>query len=68
MIPFMDLKTQYHSIKAEIDATVIETLESAQFALGPRVAAFEEAFAAYCQTTFQCSSVCSLPSAVTALG
>jgi len=48
MVPFLDLKAQYHSIKAEIDAAVSGVLESAQFVLGPEVAAFEQEFAAYC--------------------
>ncbi len=46
MIPFGDLKAQYHSIKSEIDAAVAATLESSQFILGKEVAAFEEEFAA----------------------
>ena len=48
MIPFVDLKAQYSSIKAEIDAAVLRTLDSAQFILGSDVAAFEEDFARYC--------------------
>jgi dTDP-4-amino-4,6-dideoxygalactose transaminase len=48
MIPLVDLKAQYHSIKAEIDAAIAGVLESSQFVLGPEVAAFEEEFAAYC--------------------
>src|ERR1700677_3655860 len=48
VIPFIDLKAQYSSIKAEIDAAVLRTLESTQFILGTEVAAFEEAFARYC--------------------
>lgn len=48
MIPFVDLKAQYHSMKAEIDAAVLGVLESTQFVLGNEVAAFEEEFARYC--------------------
>ena len=48
MIPFVDLKAQYHSIKEEIDAAIARVLESSQFVLGDEVAAFEEEFAAYC--------------------
>lgn len=48
MIPFLDLKAQYHSIKEEIDSAVIRVIESSQFVLGPEVAAFEEEFAAHC--------------------
>lgn len=47
MIPFADLRAQYHSIKGEIDAAVAQTLESSQFILGREVAAFEEEFAAF---------------------
>ncbi len=47
MIPFADLKAQYHSIKGEIDAAIAHTLESSQFILGREVAAFEEEFAAF---------------------
>jgi dTDP-4-amino-4,6-dideoxygalactose transaminase len=49
MIPFVDLKSQYHSIKEEVDAAVARVFESGQFVLGPEVAAFEKEFAAYCQ-------------------
>ncbi|MGH7814702.1 MAG: DegT/DnrJ/EryC1/StrS family aminotransferase [Candidatus Binataceae bacterium] len=48
MIPFADLKAQYHSIKDEIDRAISGVLESSQFILGKEVAAFEEEFAAYC--------------------
>ena len=49
MIPFVDLKAQYQSIKPEIDSAVIGVLESTQFVLGSAVAAFEQTFAAYCR-------------------
>ena len=52
MIPFVDLKAQYHSIKTEIDTAVINVLESSQFVLGKEVAAFEEEFAEYCQARY----------------
>jgi dTDP-4-amino-4,6-dideoxygalactose transaminase len=48
MIPFVDLKAQYFSIKGEIDAAVIKVLESTQFVLGSEVAALEAEFAEYC--------------------
>ncbi len=47
-VPFLDLKAQYQSIKAEIDAAIAGVLESSQFILGQEVAAFEREFAAYC--------------------
>lgn len=48
MIPFLDLKAQYSSIKPEIDAAVMKVLESTQFVLGEEVGGFERDFAAYC--------------------
>ncbi|HXZ28176.1 MAG TPA: DegT/DnrJ/EryC1/StrS family aminotransferase [Terriglobales bacterium] len=48
MIPFLDLKAQYRSLKPEIDAAIARVLESCQFVLGEEVARFEEEFAAYC--------------------
>lgn len=52
MVPFVDLKAQYQSIKPEIDAAVMKTLENCAFVLGPEVAAFEQRFAAYCDNEF----------------
>ena len=49
MIPFIDLKAQYLSIKDEVDAAIQGVLNSCQFTLGSEVAAFEAEFAAYCQ-------------------
>jgi dTDP-4-amino-4,6-dideoxygalactose transaminase len=48
LIPFLDLKAQYQQMKPEIDAAVARAIDSAQFVLGPEVAAFEERFASYC--------------------
>lgn len=48
MIPFLDLRAQYQQIKPEVDAAISRVIESAQFVLGPEVAAFEDRFAAYC--------------------
>jgi len=52
MIPFADLKAQYHSIKEEVDTAIAKVLESSQFILGDEVSAFEEEFAAYCQARY----------------
>ncbi|HMB74114.1 MAG TPA: DegT/DnrJ/EryC1/StrS family aminotransferase [Gammaproteobacteria bacterium] len=48
MIPFLDLKAQYASIKAEVDAAIHGVLDSCGYVLGPEVAEFEKEFAAYC--------------------
>jgi len=54
MIPLVDLKSQYQSIKGEIDAAISAVVESSHFVLGPQVEAFEEAFAGLCETQFAC--------------
>jgi dTDP-4-amino-4,6-dideoxygalactose transaminase len=51
MIPFVDLKAQYLSIKDEIDTAVIQVLESTQFVLGREVETLESEFADYCSAT-----------------
>jgi dTDP-4-amino-4,6-dideoxygalactose transaminase len=51
VIPYGDLRAQYRSIKAEIDAAVLRVLDSTQFILGDEVTAFEREFAAYCGTS-----------------
>jgi dTDP-4-amino-4,6-dideoxygalactose transaminase len=50
MIPFVDLKAQYRSIKPEIREAIDRVLESSHYVLGPEVKAFEQEFATYCQT------------------
>ncbi len=52
MIPFVDLRAQYLSIKEEIDGAIAEVLDSCQFVLGEKVEAFESDFAGYCQTRY----------------
>ncbi|MEM7812402.1 MAG: DegT/DnrJ/EryC1/StrS family aminotransferase [Planctomycetota bacterium] len=50
-VPFIDLKAQYKTIKAEIDAAVAEVFESQYFVLGPNVTGLEEEIAAYTGAT-----------------
>ena len=52
MIPFLDLKAQYASIKSEVDAAIHRVLDSCGYILGPEVAKFEEEFAAYSGAKF----------------
>jgi dTDP-4-amino-4,6-dideoxygalactose transaminase len=49
VIPFVDLRAQYASIKDEVNRAIQGVLESCQFTLGGEVGAFEAEFAAYCQ-------------------
>ncbi len=48
MIPLVDLKAQYASIKPEIDAAIQAVVDSAAFIQGPQVRSFEAAYAAFC--------------------
>jgi dTDP-4-amino-4,6-dideoxygalactose transaminase len=47
VVPFLDLKTQYVSIKTEIEEAVLKVLGSSRYALGPEVEKFEKEFATY---------------------
>jgi dTDP-4-amino-4,6-dideoxygalactose transaminase len=46
-VPLLDLKSQYRSIKAEVDAAIAEVMESQHFILGPKVERLEQAVARY---------------------
>jgi dTDP-4-amino-4,6-dideoxygalactose transaminase len=50
--PFLDLKAQYRTIKAEIDAAIQRVMESQHFILGPEVECLETEIANYTQTQF----------------
>jgi len=52
VIPFLDLKAQYTSIKSEIDTAIRGVLDSCGYILGPEVAKLEEEFAAYSGAQF----------------
>ena len=49
MMPLVDIKTQYQTIRSEVEPAIARVLESGQVILGPEVARFEQEFAAYCQ-------------------
>jgi dTDP-4-amino-4,6-dideoxygalactose transaminase len=48
VIPFLELKAQYLTIKDEIGEAIAAVLDSGHFVLGEQVEAFEQDFAAYC--------------------
>ena len=50
-VPFLDLKGQYSSIKAEIDAAIASVIAETSFVGGPHIKGFEDAFARYCGMT-----------------
>ena len=48
MIPFLDLKSPYQELKAELDEAIARVVGSGWFILGPEVDAFEADYATYC--------------------
>jgi len=50
MIPFLDLKSPYLELREELDSAYRRVMESGWYILGSEVSAFEQEFAAYCQT------------------
>src|SRR3954469_6839779 len=50
LFPFLDLRTQYRTIKHEIDAAIQRVLESQQFILGREGQQFESECAAFLKT------------------
>lgn len=51
-IPFVDLKTQYQTIKKEVNSAIKKVLESSDFILGEEVEQFEKEFAKFSDTKF----------------
>lgn len=47
MIPILDLKPQYESLQAQMDAAILAAVRSGQYINGPNVKAFEGELAAY---------------------
>ena len=47
-IPLLDLKAQYRSIKAEVDAAVKKVIDAQDFILGEEVRNLEKEIAEYC--------------------
>src|SRR5882672_1893088 len=46
-VPLLDLKAQYSTIRAEVEAAIAEVMESQHFILGPKVEECEKAITAY---------------------
>ncbi len=62
-VPFMDLKAQYRTIADEIKPEINDVLDTSYYVLGPKVAAFESAFASLSGTK-HCVAVSSGTAAV----
>ncbi|MDD5131794.1 MAG: DegT/DnrJ/EryC1/StrS family aminotransferase [bacterium] len=52
MIPIIDLKAQYQTLKNEIDAAVAQVVSSGAYILGPEVAGLEKEIAVYADTKY----------------
>src|ERR1700736_707943 len=46
-VPLLDLRAQYATIRAEVEAAIAEVMESQHFILGPKVEQCEKAIAEY---------------------
>jgi len=53
-VPLLDLKPQYHQLKAEIMAEIDAVCDSQMFILGSKVEKLEQELAAYCRSPFAC--------------
>ena len=51
-IPFVDLKSQYASIRNEIDSAIKDVIKTSAFIGGPFVKRFEDDFARFCDTKY----------------
>ncbi len=51
-VPFLDLKAHHDPLREQCDAAIAKVIDANAFAGGPFVAAFENEFAAYCESRF----------------
>ena len=52
VVPGVDLRAQYLSIKSDIDEAIRRVIDGGEFERGPELDAFEEAFARFCGTRY----------------
>src|SRR3989344_3030617 len=52
MIPLVDLKAQYNSIKDEIDGAIQNVIDASSFIMGEDVEKFEKEFADFCNAKY----------------
>ena len=48
-VPYFDLQARLRPLRPQLDAAIARTLDNCSFCLGPDVAGFETAFAAWCE-------------------
>jgi|GEM_PF-4035983 len=51
-VPVENITRQYLRIQDEVQAAIAEVLPTGKYVLGPQLRAFEEEFAAFCQTKY----------------
>jgi dTDP-4-amino-4,6-dideoxygalactose transaminase len=51
-IPFLELKSVYHELKEELDATFYRVMDSGWYLLGNELNAFETEFASFCEARY----------------
>lgn len=51
-VPFVDLQSEYQSIKEQVDGAIAGVLDRSDFILGQTVSDFEKAFAEYCEAEY----------------
>ena len=51
-VPLLDLKAQLATIREELEAAVLEVVESTQYILGPKITELETKVANYCETRY----------------
>lgn len=66
-IPFIDLKTQYQSLKAEIDQQIQKVLNHGQFILGPEVQEIEYQLSSFAYSKYALTCASGTDAAVMAL-
>jgi len=52
VLPFIDLRPQNETLRAELEAALRRVLDSGAFTLGPEVEAFEREFASWCDVPY----------------
>jgi len=51
-VPLLDLKAQLATLREELEAAVLEVVDSTQYILGPKIAELETKVANYCETRY----------------
>jgi len=66
-VPLLDLKTEYHSLKKEIDDAIQGVLESGIYVLGPQGEKLEKTIAEFCESPHALAASCGTDALLLAL-